>query len=406
MMDPEHVNAYVRVIRKKFSLCKFREKRWRLEDCYYFEDMKEPIGQSFKEQLKENCSKYERLIFPMLTFSSIHWACALIDNSKEEVRIVDSTYRGEDLKPYGDIITNALKKVTNKNYKLIYHEGQSIQFDNQNCGIHTLKNMEDLMLEGKTKAYTYNDKAKKDENRKILQAFRDRFKKEITEDQKGEKNEIIRKILQVKIKKIPDGYVEPGDFPWKTYEEDLETLKDPKGWLNDEVIKTGFELIRRQAPKNVKICDPAFYPLLKDAALENNALPDIVVLNDFKRDVQKYEKIYFPYNFRDQHWLLIEADNKRKILNVYNPEYYTDYTEVDIMKALFKVPFGDDYQIRWRQDIPHQTDGFSCGMFCMENLKCIILKGGVFNYTQADLPKKRKEWYKAMVDANLVRFNN
>jgi Ulp1 family protease len=403
MMDPKQINAYVKVIRKKFDNSEKRKNRWRIEDSYYFESMKETIGSDFIKQLKETCEKYERIIFPMLTFSSIHWACAYIEPKKHKVNIVDSTYRGKDMEPYGKIITNAIQKAIGKRYKICYPDRHSKQFDSRNCGVHTLKNMEDLMLTGKTKIYTYDDKSKKDENQKILMGFRKEFAKAIKKDQQGKENKNIRKILKTKITDVSEEllYTAP-DRPWKINSRDLQDLKDSEAWLNDDIIRAGIALIRPNIDKKSLIWDPIAYTLLKDAFINPTTQEDAIILSKFKRDVKNYNKIYFPYNYENTHWLLIMADTKNKVINVYDPEWYTNYSEVDIMKAMFKVPFGDDYEIRWQQNIPHQTDGYNCGMFLLENLRCLLLNNGKFDYTQGDLTRKRKELLNKLQDSGYV----
>ena len=95
-LEERQVNAYIKVIKKKFAQSKKSKNKWLIEDSYYFEDMKPPIGSNFLKKLKSDCKKYTRIFFPMLTFNSWHWAGVMLDTKKHMVIIMEPTITRTD----------------------------------------------------------------------------------------------------------------------------------------------------------------------------------------------------------------------------------------------------------------------------------------------------------------------
>ena len=116
------------------------------------------------------------------------------------------------------------------------------------------------------------------------------------------------------------------------------------------------------------------------------------MLTDFKKDIDTYDRIYFPINYQGVHWILIMADNTDNTINIYDSERHTDYDrETKNLRLLFKRPHGIDYEIIYHSEVPLQTDSYNCGMFVLKNIECLELNGGVFNYEQGDLIRERKK---------------
>ena len=179
-LEERQVNAYIKVIKKKFAQSKKSKNKWLIEDCYYFEDMKPPIGSNFLKKLKSDCKKYTRIFFPMLTFNSWHWVGVMLDTKKHMVIIMEPTITRTDFTEYFQVLQKALLDCgTGYHWGVDYKKDISHQWDKYNCGIFTLKNISDMVLNGQTKIYTSNDKNDVEKNRKILTSWRNQFKNEI-----------------------------------------------------------------------------------------------------------------------------------------------------------------------------------------------------------------------------------
>ena len=172
--------AYMKVLKSKFQKSKNKKQKWLIEDPYFFEDMKPPIDKAFLKRLNEVCKKYTRIYLPILTFNSLHWAGVMLDTRKHMVIIYEPTITRTDFAEYFKVMEQALYECrTGFHWGVDFSKNHSQQFDQYNCGVFTLKNLSDLVLNGKTKVYTSNEKKDKEKNKKIIMEWRQQFKHEI-----------------------------------------------------------------------------------------------------------------------------------------------------------------------------------------------------------------------------------
>ena len=413
-LEERQVNAYIKVIKKKFAQSKKSKNKWLIEDCYYFEDMKPPIGSNFLKKLKSDCKKYTRIFFPMLTFNSWHWVGVMLDTKKHMVIIMEPTITRTDFTEYFQVLQKALLDCgTGYHWGVDYKKDISHQWDKYNCGIFTLKNISDMVLNGKTKIYTSDDKKDVEKNRKILISWRNQFKNEIINLEgavskkdlnNGEVQEISSSSSQSEQEDDELNINSPEVINFKppiVLEEDLKMLDRTggDGMLDDKILEAGFKVLRQKITGSAKIEDVYFLNILNNAEENPRNRENNKVLSDFKKDIDTYDRIYFPINYQGVHWILIMADNTDNTLNIYDSEHHTDYDkETKNLRLLFKRPHGVNYEIIYHSEVPLQTDSYNCGMFVLKNIECLELNGGVFNYEQGDLIRERKKLKQELIN--------
>ena len=78
-------------------------------------------------------------------------------------------------------------------------------------------------------------------------------------------------------------------------------------------------------------------------------------------------------NISNDHWLLVVVDNERKIIESLDSWEYTDPGILVRMKTWLQTDLEDKqgaseqakkYTTRPREDLPRQSNGSDCGMFC------------------------------------------
>ena len=407
--------AYMKVLRSKFQKSKNKKQKWLIEDPYFFEDMKPPIDKAFLKRLNEVCKKYTRIYLPILTFNSLHWAGIMLDTRKHMVIIYEPTITRTDFTEYFKVMEQALYQCgTGFHWGVDFSKNHSQQFDQYNCGVFTLKNLSDLVLNGKTKVYTSNDKKDKEKNKKIIMEWRQQFKNEII-DYEGviSKKDLNDGEVQSISSSESDEQVDNNEYNINSpevinlkqplvYKEELKILDEsgPDSWIDDRLLEAGFTLIRPHLKEDAMIEDVYFYNTIQSAMKKDSKYVDEWHKQYMKlcHDVDYHKRIYFPVCYDECHWILICVDTQELEINVYDSEHHKDYKNItDKIRDIFAWPHNDGFAVVYHPEIPLQTDGNNCGMFVLKNIECLEFNSGKFNYTQKDMTKFRKQFKQELI---------
>ena len=109
-----------------------------------------------------------------------------------------------------------------------------------------------------------------------------------------------------------------------------------------------------------------------------------------KKKINEFDKFLIPVNSGSGHWVLLVYNTKDNILQCYDSYHKNAYKRPIKNVVTFIESQGiEKPKIKYVKDIPLQTDLNSCGVYVLENARCIILKNGKIDYTEKDIPAAR-----------------
>lgn len=204
---------------------------------------------------------------------------------------------------------------------------------------------------------------------------------------------------------------------------DIYRFKNPH-WYNDNIINCYITLLRK------KIYDTEEY-IFKTYSwsswLDSKKCSS-------KVDIFNYNQCFWPINKNSNHWILLELNIKKKKILIYDSfpsneqqmkqyitknlnEYLIKYQKSKVKNKKVKKQKSEeqkseetnisikDWPIECILGKPRQRNGYDCGVFMLENLRCLILKRSI-NFKQNDIMKIRKRIFCEIFTQEIKVYNN
>ena len=179
-------------------------------------------------------------------------------------------------------------------------------------------------------------------------------------------------------------------------QKDLETLNN-RNWLNDSIINSYINLMRpHMNNKSFGITNSFFFTKLKrDGPQEALNWEGIKgkLLNEF-------ELFLIPI-CTGTHWILFVLDFEHSFMFILDSLGLFYENEAKIInnflhyQGISELPVGS-------YEVPRQLNGYDCGVFLLQNIRCILFGEGDFTYSQEDIPFIRNRIKNELINCELV----
>ncbi|EGG17397.1 sentrin/SUMO-specific protease [Cavenderia fasciculata] len=240
---------------------------------------------------------------------------------------------------------------------------------------------------------------------KILKQIEERREKEkrmkpTARELNDDEQQLYSKIIST-TKRGDDKVVCEFDETIKLTGNDVITLK-PGGWLNDEVINYYLELLKKRqvdCPDETLKCH--FFNTFFYALMTNNKggyQYQRVRRWTSKVDIFSLDKVVMPIHL-GAHWCLAVVNLKEKRFEYYDSLGGDNYTCLGHLKQWLTDEMVDkkkegvinlsQFTMHIPKDIPHQLNGFDCGVFTCK-FADLSSRGLPLNFTQKDITLFRK----------------
>ena len=185
--------------------------------------------------------------------------------------------------------------------------------------------------------------------------------------------------------------------------EDLDSLQKYQ-YVTSNVIDWQVLKLRKTCPRNMYI----FTSHVGKSAFEveggvkkNHAQYEEVLGSFNELNRKRFKFLVFQFNIDEpsfKHWIIYIYNTDKKTLKIIDPlwngkknpvQRYKKYSTA-MMKLLRANKFTiNNNNLGYYKDIPQQHDSWSCGLFCIMNLRCISNNNFRFDYTREELDKMR-----------------
>ena len=183
--------------------------------------------------------------------------------------------------------------------------------------------------------------------------------------------------------------------------EDAKEMFIDRKWTNDNIVEAAMNLANDRAKGNgyAHIMNSFIIHTMKDKGYNG-------VKSWCKQSIFGLEKVLFPIMTRNQHWILIYANNYNRTIQVLDP-YHDERKEFaklvqTFLRLEYHKQYPEDtntpYEIINTKDHPLQTDRNSCGRFIISYAEAII------NETEFQITQENVNDYRNYIVFNL--FHN
>jgi len=179
--------------------------------------------------------------------------------------------------------------------------------------------------------------------------------------------------------------------------KDLRTLQDGE-WLNDIVINSYLALISKRSKKY-----PKRYPKIHH--MTSYFYSTLTRTNKFdysrvrrwtsKIDIFDMDKILIPIHLGN-HWTMLVIQMKKRHIDYYDSLGGSHRCVEDMKKYLKeeykdkkKMDLKDQWTHKYHTNIPHQKNGYDCGVFACRFAECEA-RNSPFDFSQANMTYFRK----------------
>jgi Ulp1 family protease len=183
----------------------------------------------------------------------------------------------------------------------------------------------------------------------------------------------------------------------------------PGAWLNDEIINAYFKLLQRRnvseriaglrVPRIFVVSTFLYEKLTEPKGADRQREYDFSNVARWARrtgmKIAEYDRIFFPINVGENHWILVVAFVNEKVVQAYDSFGHSQWEVSNTILRYLQDEWAQQHEGASLQgwsvsldavsDLPMQTNNFDCGVFvCMyadylsENLP--------FTFTKRDLP--------------------
>ncbi|CAD7085464.1 unnamed protein product [Hermetia illucens] len=221
-------------------------------------------------------------------------------------------------------------------------------------------------------------------------------------------------IIHKAIYEGPQDEVLINKFKIKITRRDLNTLT-PDSWLNDNVINFYFNLIANRCDEErnkhftkVHTMSTFFAERLLQSGYEG------VKRWTRKINIFSFDLILIPIHVDQSHWCLATINFKEKALKYYNSmgtpntrllEVLADYLRLESLDKR-KIPLDTSEFVKENvQDIPQQTNGNDCGVFCCMYAEYISRDHNI-TFSQKNIPYFRKRIISDILQGKLTSSND
>ncbi|CAD7083436.1 unnamed protein product [Hermetia illucens] len=221
-------------------------------------------------------------------------------------------------------------------------------------------------------------------------------------------------IIHKAIYEGPQDEVLINKFKIKITRRDLNTLT-PDSWLNDNVINFYFNLIANRCDEErnkhftkVHTMSTFFAERLLQSGYEG------VKRWTRKINIFSFDLILIPIHVDQSHWCLATINFKEKALKYYNSmgtpntrllEVLADYLRLESLDKQ-KIPLDTSEFVKENvQDIPQQTNGNDCGVFCCMYAE-YISRDHKISFSQKNIPYFRKRIILDILQGKLTSSND
>jgi hypothetical protein len=182
----------------------------------------------------------------------------------------------------------------------------------------------------------------------------------------------------------------------------IETLRDPKGWLTDDVVNACMGLMnnRQERPDSDERTPRCIFQSSLWYANLFNKDGTCNLKYAKNMDLAQADLLILPVNVDKAHWVLMVADMGAKEITVYNSQE-SEFTEPQKTLEFFLKLVGEHRDLKFLRGtwenycitppaIPKQKDGYNCGLFTIAAADCIAMGRRPSGYSVSDMPKMRK----------------
>ena len=177
--------------------------------------------------------------------------------------------------------------------------------------------------------------------------------------------------------------------------KDLKTL-DFGNWLNDSIINSYINLMRPEIDQSrFGITNSFFFTKLQRDGCEEASNWEGIK----GRQLNDFELFLIPI-CAESHWFLFVLDFNQSTLHVLDSLGIMHLREARIVNSFLGFQGIDELQIE-RYEVPKQLNGYDCGAFLLQNIRCVFFGDGSFEYSQSDIAYIRQRIKNELINCEL-----